>query len=332
MDTMSQTDPAPVPVLIRLDQGSGDAVLASAAIRDLHLAYPGRFRVWIDGIHQELFKFDPRVEKQPPRYRLGAHRLCAKHFSDRERFLPLWHGWLADALGVNPFPVTAHHGHIVLGDAELSSLSRIRQPYLVVDASSRSGRFETKAIDPADIERAVRAWPSFTFVMVGSARRGLPITGTVDLTGQTTTRELIQLVYHAWGVISPVSFLMHLAAAVPLTPYQMSGQTARHIITLAGGGETPWFYHYPPELNHHINHHINHIVLHTVGTGELGCCEKTGCWIRKLADCRHPEKNIPRCMRSAGGRLVGAIGDCLAGKKLPRIYPPSPVGTGPESA
>lgn len=300
---------------IRLDQGAGDAVLASAAIRDLHIAYPGRFRVWIDGVHQELFKFDPRVEKQAPRFRLGAHRLYAKHFSDRERFLPMWHGWLADALGVEPFPVTTHHGHIVLHNGELSSIPWIRQPYIVVDASSRSGRFETKAIDAADIERAVRAWPSFTFVMIGAAGRGTPIHGTVDLTGQTPTRELIQLVYHAWGVISPVSFLMHLAAAMPLSP----GQRSRHIITLAGGGETPWFYHYGKELNHRV--------VHTVGTGDLDCCETTGCWIRKIGECWHPENNIPsnpipRCMRLAGGRLAGAIGDCLAGKPIPQIFPP----------
>ena len=42
--------------------------------------------------------------------------------------------------------------------------------------------------------------------------------GVVDLRGQTTTRQLVRLVYHAQGAISAVSFLMHLAAAVEVKP------------------------------------------------------------------------------------------------------------------
>lgn len=311
----------PTPILIRLDQGAGDAVLASGAIRDLRLAYPGRFRVQIDGTYSQLFQFDPLIAQTPPRHRLGAHRLNALWFSDRDRFAPLWHGWLAEELGIEQFPCTVNHGHIVLSEEELMTPPPISGRYVVLNGGTRTGgAFEVKGSDPEDLAAAVKAFPEIKFVQVGAGHHPCErIPGARDLVGLTGgLRSLVRLVYHSWAVISPVSFLMHLAAALPA-----KGDVRRHIITVAGGSESPWFYHYGPELNHYI--------IHTVG--ELDCCQAMGCWLRRATECKRPHalitlagepsRFVPQCMSMAGGRLIKTIRDCLDGVPPKQILPPA---------
>ena len=53
------------------------------------------------------------------------------------------------------------------------------------------------------------------FVQVGEKHHyHPPVNGVLDLRGKTSLRELIHLVYHAQGVLCPVTLHMHLAAAV----------------------------------------------------------------------------------------------------------------------
>jgi ADP-heptose:LPS heptosyltransferase len=52
------------------------------------------------------------------------------------------------------------------------------------------------------------------FVQVGEARHIHPrLDGVLDFRGLTDLRQLVRLVYHAQGVVCPVTSLMHLAAA-----------------------------------------------------------------------------------------------------------------------
>lgn len=115
----------------------------------------------------------------------------------------------------------------------------------------------------------------------------------MDVRGKTTLRELIRLVYHAQGVLCPVSLVMHLAAAVECKP----GQPGRRpSVIVAGGREPPNWEAYP-------DHHF----IHTIGM--LPCCEQGGCWRSRsvpLGDgdakdqpnqlCVDVVANLPRCM------------------------------------
>ena len=89
-----------------------------------------------------------------------------------------------------------------------------------------------------------------------------PLRGTLDLRFSTTLRELVLLVYHADGVLCPVTLLMHLAAAVPLPPGR---KRARAGVVVAGGREPAHWEAYP-----------THQYLHTIGA--LDCCATGGCW------------------------------------------------------
>jgi len=84
----------------------------------------------------------------------------------------------------------------------------------------------------------------------------------LDLRRKTDVRQLIRLVYHAQGVLCPVTALMHLAAAVPVKPGMPKN---RPCVVVAGGREPMQWEAYP----HHQYIHTN---------GALRCCDEGGCW------------------------------------------------------
>ena len=107
------------------------------------------------------------------------------------------------------------------------------------------------------------------FVQVGETSHHHPsLRGVVDLRGQTTLRQLIRLMYHAQGAISPVSLLMHLAAAVETPP---GAPRNRPCVVVAGGREPPHFTAYP---HHQFIHTVGALALlsMTAAAGSRGRC------------------------------------------------------------
>jgi len=119
---------------------------------------------------------------------------------------------------------------------------------------------------------------------------------TIDLTDKfnDNIRGLIQLVYHSEGCVTGVTFLMHLAAAVP----PQYGYGRKPCVSIYGGRENTSFTWY-----------CNHQILHT--NGAFDCCSAGGCWNSRVIPiptspsrntrlCTHPVKvdgkTIPSCM------------------------------------
>lgn len=132
------------------------------------------------------------------------------------------------------------------------------------------------------------------FAQVGAVGHYHPkLKGVIDLRGRTNLRELIRLVYHAQGVLCPVTALMHLAAAV-----EVKGDSAcsRPCVVIAGGREPAHWEAYP-----------DHQFIAT--NGALPCASAGGCWKARtvaLGDgderdkpdllCVNVRKGLPRCM------------------------------------
>ncbi|HVA46385.1 MAG TPA: hypothetical protein VNH11_08430 [Pirellulales bacterium] len=126
------------------------------------------------------------------------------------------------------------------------------------------------------------------FVQIGAAEHSHPpLDNVVDLRGKTDHRQLIRLVYHSSGVLTGVSYPMHLAAAVPCRPlapqaepaspnrqafhegrdptqiprrsaHGVSGLRLRPCVVINGGREPPHWEQYP-----------GHQFLHTIGRARL---------------------------------------------------------------
>src|SRR6185436_12156152 len=129
--------------------------------------------------------------------------------------------------------------------------------------------------------------------------------GVVDLRGRTTLRQLVRLVYHAEGVVCPITCLMHLAAAVEPKP---GANPLRPCVVIAGGREPPHWEGYP-----------GHQFIHTIGA--LRCCAQGGCWkdrVVPLHDGDHRDQpgnlcvdvvsGLPRCMDMiSADEVIGRI-------------------------
>jgi len=94
-----------------------------------------------------------------------------------------------------------------------------------------------------------------------------PLRGVLDFRGRTDVRQLVRLVHHSAGVLSPVTSLMHLAAAVPVRDGR---PLHRPCVVVAGGREPTQWEAYP-----------HHQFLHTLGA--LRCCDNGGCWKTRLS-------------------------------------------------
>jgi ADP-heptose:LPS heptosyltransferase len=119
--------------------------------------------------------------------------------------------------------------------------------------------------------------------------------GVIDLVDKfnENTRGLLPLVYHSDGCISGVSFLMHLAAAMPNQPHRkMIGW--KPCISIYGGREPITFTNYN-----------SHQILHTGGC--LDCCDGGGCWHSRIVPLQKtPKLNKRLCEKpiKVKGRTV----------------------------
>jgi ADP-heptose:LPS heptosyltransferase len=107
------------------------------------------------------------------------------------------------------------------------------------------------------------------------------IQNTYDVVGKTTLREFASGLYHAAGLVSPVTCAVHLIRAV--------GNSAP-MVTIGGGREEPWIVEYP-----------NQSYLSSIGT--LPCCQKA-CWEFR---CPHMVSGYAKCMENISPREVADL-------------------------
>jgi ADP-heptose:LPS heptosyltransferase len=291
-------------LILRNFQSPGDIVMLTAAVRDLHRAYPEQFEtdvrtpcpaLWENNPYlTSLDEHDPEVEIIKCEY-----PLIRRSNQEPNHFLHGFPAFLSDRLGLR-ITVTEFKGDVHISQQEKNWFSRVEEikgrntPFWLVSAGGKRD-YTIKWWDPARYQQVIDHFRGrIEFVQVGDLNHHHPpLDGVIDLRGQTDLRQLVRLVYHAQGVICPVSLLMHLAAAVEVkSPVAQS----RPCVVIAGGREPPQWEAYP-----------HHQFIHTVGA--LKCCGRGGCWKSRtmpLGDGDEKDRpenlcvdvigNLPRCM------------------------------------
>jgi len=296
---------APRRLILKNSLCPGDLLMLSAAVRDLHLSHPGKFEtdlwtscpaIWENNPYvTKLDGDDPAIEQIKCEYPLINH--------SNQRPYHMIHGFrmfLEERLGVSIEP-HAFKGDIHLSKLEKSWMSQVEEIaglgtrfWIIVSGGKRD--FTAKWWDPLRAQQVVDHFAGrIQFVQCGEGGHHHPkLSGVIDLVGKTNLRQMIRLMWHADGVICPVTMFMHLAAAVETKPGRPIN---RPCVVIAGGREPPHWEAYP-----------HHQFLHT--NGALPCCDNGGCWksrVEPLYDDDEKDKSL--CLRPV---------TLASGQKLPQ--------------
>lgn len=322
-------------LILRNFQSPGDAVMLTAAVRDLHLCYPGHYLTDVRTPCPQLWENNPHIT--PLKEDDAGVEVIECHYPliHRSNQTPIHflHGFiefLNEQLGLTIKP-TAFKGDIHISALEKSWISQVQEitgedtPFWIVCSG---GKFDytIKWWDHRRYQQVVDHFrDKIVFVQVGEAKHyHPPLDGVIDLRGKTDLRQFIRLVYHSQGVLGPVSLAMHLAAAVEV---KCSPPKNRPCVVVAGGREPPHWEAYP-----------HHQFIHTVGA--LPCCDDGGCWKARtvpLGDgdekdspenlCVDVVNNLPHCMDMISAEeVMRRISLYLEGRTVRTLSPPCVAG------
>lgn len=293
-------------LILRSFQSPGDILMLSAAVRDLHSAYPGEFQTDVRTSAPAIWANNPYlvplVEHDKDVRVLDMHYPLIHQSNQRPyHFLHGYHQYLEQKLKLR-IPVTQFRADVHLSPEEKVPLPGFGlggdDRYWIVMAGGKYD-FTAKWWNPESYQAVVDAFSGrIRFVQCGEAGHWHPpLQRVVNLVGKTSLRDFIRLMYFAEGVLCPVTMAMHLAAAIDTPPGRPKHRPA---VIVAGGREPTHWEAYP-----------HHQFLSTVGA--LPCCENGGCWrsrCQPVGDgdskdrrntCRFPvqvghQLVIPRCM------------------------------------
>jgi ADP-heptose:LPS heptosyltransferase len=287
-------------IILRNLQSPGDIVVLAYAIKALHEQYPGKYITDIDTSCNEIFEGNPYISKLN-RNDISVKVLNMEYPTINEsnekpyHFVNSFLDDLSNKLNIRLKP-TAWTGAIWIKPEEEEWYSTVREmvnsdpPFWVINAGHKYD-FTAKAWDFDRYQAIIDKFPNTTFVQVGHSDHLHPkLTGKnlINLVGKTDNRQLIRLVWNSFGVITPISFPMHLAYA--LRPHPRYNRKSRACIVIAGGREP-----------NHWQAASSQQFVHTCGM--LDCCDLGGCWKSRVVSlndgdeqdrslCLYPVKTI----------------------------------------
>jgi len=278
-------------VLFRNHQGPGDIVMLTAAIRDLHLNFPGKFitdirtsfmHIWEGNPYVEWAKGSPLDEKDPEvkAYDLGYPLIHQSnqgpyHFSEAftEEIEDILNIRIKRRIGKGDIHIRKEED--VWGWTERSTWFKEynfdpQAEYWVIDAGHKQD-FTCKFWGKGKFQAVVDYFKGkIQFVQIGHTAHIHPeLNGVINLIGKTDDRQLIRLIWASSGVLTPVSLPMVLAAAIPVKPGTCNGKKNRPCVIVSGGRE-------PSRWQADTNHQF----VHTCGS--LPCCDNGGCWTSRV--------------------------------------------------
>ena len=272
-------------ILIENNQALGDIAMLTTAVRDLMQAHGDKFEVNVRTGAMALWENNPHITNFDPNgpdvERIYAdYPLIHKSNQAPVHFIHGFREDLEQKLKVE-IPCGDWAGSIYISDLEKSWFSAPREilgkdvPYWVMNAGHKND-FTAKKWGAHNYQAVIDGCPDVTFVQVGHNDGGVHhkhprLTGKnlINLVGQTDERQLIRLIYNAFGVITPVSAHMVLSYLIPANHRFKSrggGQRMSRACVVIAGGREP----------NHWQQGANQQYLHTCGM--LDCCDNGGCW------------------------------------------------------
>lgn len=293
----------PTPLLLKTNQAPGDAVVMTAAIYSLHRAHPGKYLTAVESPYPEVFTHNPNVVNNlrtggvDEAFDFAQALPLEMHYSaihdSNERGIHFMQGYcefLGHALGIN-VPLLTNRPRLYFNHGKRLKGEWPWEDYWLICSGGKND-FTNKLWGQHNYQQVVDSLKGrVRFMQVGGVPTILhpKLDGVLDVVGQTSLRDLFDMVRYCRGVVCGVSLLMHVAAALE-----------KPCIVIAGGRE-------PVQWNAYPRQHY----LHTIGMtpcispqGESG----GGCWRSRtvpLGDnleldrdtCQIPINGLPGCMQ-----------------------------------
>lgn len=298
-------------LILRHNRAPGDITVMTALPRDLARAHPGRFAVAVDTPYPDLWRNNPYLVPLRENASAGAKTVALSYGEsiplagrgEKIHFLTAFHRDFEKKMGV-AVPLTEPTPDLHLS-AEEKAVKHVEGRYWVLLAGGKMD-FTTKHYVYARHQKVIDVLRSVGLGVVQLGGRGSQpghfhpkLDGTLDLIGQTSLREMLQIIANAEGVICTITFAMHAAAAL-----------GKPCVVTAGGREEWWWEAYD-RRNEGLgpNRHklpVSHRYLHTIG--RLDCCRTKGSWKNKVLPtdgdksfCSYPTpveggQTVPKCM------------------------------------
>jgi ADP-heptose:LPS heptosyltransferase len=259
-------------LLLSNNLSPGDIVMLTAAVRDLHKSHGDKFAINVKTSCQEIWDSNPYITDFDRNDPDVENINCEYNLIHKSNQLPYHfiHGFRMDLekkLGIE-IPQGDFKGDIHISDKEKGWVSQIEEmgvkdKFWIMMAGGKYD-FTTKWWNPDYYQEVVDHFKGkITFVQCGEKHHWhTPLNNVINLVGKTDIRQFLRLVYHSVGIVCPITFAMHAAAAVPV---KSGNPRNRACVVIAGGRESTHWEAYP-----------HHRYLSMVGS--LTCCETGGCW------------------------------------------------------
>jgi len=293
-------------VILKSFLSPGDILMMSAAVRDLKFSHP-EIKIDVRTACDHVWENNPYLtplKEQDPDVEVFKVEYPLIHNSNEGQYHFI-HGYrknFEEKLNLKIKP-TKFKGDIHISKDEKGWMSQVEEMHIKDDfwimMAGGKQDFTCKWWSPNYYQKVVNHFKGkITFIQCGEKGHWHPsLDNVINLIGKTDMRQFIRLIYHSVGVICPVTFAMHAAAA---TPIKKDGLKNRPCVVISGGREPVQWEAYP----HHRFLAVN---------GSIACCDNGGCWAsrcQKVGDkdekdeknlCINPveinkELSIPKCM------------------------------------
>lgn len=253
-------------ILLVNHQSPGDILMLTACVRDLKKVYPN-IKIAVHTSAMELWENNPNIEKDYGRAdRVIEMNYPLIHRSTRgaHHFIHGFIQYLEEKLNIK-IPVTEFCVDVYLSEEEKKSTfvqdNVGDKPFWIIDAGYKSD-FTLKMWEFERYQEVVdRTKDRINWVQIGASNHlHKPLKNVIDMVGKTNHRQFIQLMWHSKGVLTPVSYPMHLATM----PMKDSDRN-RPCVVIAGAREPSVWEQY-----------TCHQYLHNCGM--LECSKNGACW------------------------------------------------------
>lgn len=290
-------------IFLKEFQSPGDILMLTAAVRDLKLSHP-EYHINCRTSAQELWQNNPYLDRSVTEGNADKviqchYPLIHKSTQGAYHFIHGFRLYLEEQLNIKipsgEFKVDVHLSEQEKRDQFIGNIVD-NKSFWIVDAGYKSD-FTCKFWEFARFQEVVnRTSDKIRWIQIGASEHNHKILDNViNLVGKTTHRQFVNLMWRASGVLTPVSYPMHLATM----QWKDHPDAKRPCVVIAGSRE-------PSVWEQYTCHQFIH------NCGALDCSRKGSCWksrIEKLNDgscqdnsiCIHPVKSnsgqmIPKCM------------------------------------